>query len=156
MLYEPPLPVDGPLAAETRSAIHRALQQGEPREALLRFLGDVVRMRPEEMALVETLPDAWFEALAKPTIREMDAVSALQLDSGFDAAIDIPTLLLLGSESTPVIRRATERLLREMPRAILAPLEGQAHNAVLLAPQHIAEAIDRFFASTPVAAPSAS
>jgi pimeloyl-ACP methyl ester carboxylesterase len=155
VLYEPPLPVDGPISAVTRNAIHRALDEGEPRKAMLQFLGDVVRVRPEEVALVETLPDAWFQAFGKPTIREMDAVSDLQLDSSLYSAIDIPTLLLLGSESTPAIRRATELLLRDMPRASQATLEGQAHNAVLLAPQLVAEAIDGFIASTTPSGPSA-
>lgn len=140
ILYEPPIGI--PLPADLRQAIRGAFDAGDARRAMLLFLGQVVRIRPEELAFVKTLPADWFETRAATTLREMEAADDFDAERLLRRCRDLPVSLLLGSESPPEMRVSAERLLRALPHARLHTLEGQAHNALLLAPELVAQAIE--------------
>lgn len=140
ILYEPP--IDNPLPTETRTMMRAALDGGAPREALLLAMERVVQIRPDELAFVKTLPDEWFETRAATTVREMESVDAFDPERDLQLPDGLPVSVLLGSESTGAMRRNAERLLRDLPGAVLHTLEGQAHNALPFAPDLIACAID--------------
>jgi len=142
VLYDPPIPLDGPPAPEIIDAAEAALAAGDHRGVLEVLLRQIVRLPDSEWAVVSTLPDRWFEAFAHTALREMAAVT--DGDIGAYADIEANTLLLLGTESPPHVARATRELAAVMPRATLELLEGQGHNAILAAPQLIADRITSF------------
>ena len=55
-----------------------------------------------------------------------------------------PTLMLIGSDSPPRVRRASETVAQALPDVRIEELPGQKHQAQLLAPEVFARAVDRF------------
>jgi pimeloyl-ACP methyl ester carboxylesterase len=55
------------------------------------------------------------------------------------AAVNVPTLLLIGSESPEDWRQEVEPLAAALPEAEIAVLTGQAHSADVLVPELVAE-----------------
>ena len=140
ILYEPP--IDNPIPTATRLAIRTALDSGAPRRAMLLHLEHIVQLLPDELAFVKTLPDEWFETRAATTVREIESVIDFDPNRDLQLPDDLPVSVLLGSESTGAMHRNAERLLRDLSRVTLHTLEGQAHNALLLAPDQVARAIE--------------
>ena len=64
----------------------------------------------------------------------------------FDA-ISTPTLLLVGSDSVPVVAEATDLAAAAIPDAEVRVLEGHAHFAHKTDPAMVAEIVGRFIAS---------
>lgn len=156
ILYEPPFPVDGPAPQAPFEVASSALRAGDARTALTTLLREIVGLRPEELDVVRQLPDTWFESFAASALREMIAVNELGSDLDRFADIRVPTLLLLGTESTGTVVSATLRLADLLPDTRVATLEGQAHNAVLGAPQMVASHVKAFLDSTWPAGPQGS
>jgi pimeloyl-ACP methyl ester carboxylesterase len=50
------------------------------------------------------------------------------------ARLTMPTLLVLGGQSTPFYRAATESLHKALPHSTVATLPGQRHEGVITAP----------------------
>ena len=140
ILYDPP--IDSPIRTEIRAAVRAALATSTPREALLLFLELIVQLGPDELAVVNTLPDEWFEERAATTVREMDALYDFDADRDLRLPDALPVSLLLGSESSDELRGHADRMLRDLPRIAIRTLEGQGHNAMLFAPDMVARAID--------------
>ena len=67
-----------------------------------------------------------------------------QFDSGRVSNLQVPTLLLLGSESPPFFRAAIEALHAVLPNSDLVMLEGQHHNAMDTAPDLFTETVNQF------------
>lgn len=141
VLYEPPLPLDRATMQQARAL----LDQGSPRDALLVFLREVVKLPTEELGFVASLPDEWFATFAPTAIREAEAVGG-ELDLGPKryANVDVATLLLLGTDSPPNVASATRELAHAISTSRVAMLEGQAHNAILAAPDLVAVEIRKF------------
>jgi pimeloyl-ACP methyl ester carboxylesterase len=58
-----------------------------------------------------------------------------------------PTLMLVGTESPPRMRKASEAIARALPDVRVEELSGQAHLAQILAPDVLAGAVDRFLSA---------
>ena len=123
-----------------------ALDAGDACGALTVFLREVVQLSEDEFTFVTALPEEWFQAFAGTAIREMEAASALDPDPRRYEGLETETLLLLGTESAQHLTNATYGLASALPNADIVMLEGQAHNAILIAPDLIATEIKRFAA----------
>jgi pimeloyl-ACP methyl ester carboxylesterase len=84
------------------------------------------------LALVHTIP---YDARV---VRDFD------MDLRRLADMRAPTLMLIGGESPPRVRRASEAIARALPDVRIEELPGQGHQAQLLAPDVFAGAVDRF------------
>lgn len=144
VLYEPPLMLDGPVPDAVLDEADAALAEDDPRAALLILLRDVVRISDDELAFVGALPDEFFETFAPTAIREIGAVSDRDPDPARYASVSVPTRFLLGTESPSHIVNATDALVAALPRTEVVTLEGQGHNAILSAPNLVADAIAGF------------
>lgn len=140
ILYEPP--IDNPIPDETRATIRGALDEGDGRRAMLLFLEKVVQLRPVELTFVQSLPDSWFAERAVTTVREMEAVFAFDPIADLKLTGGLPVSMLLGSESTDIMKHNAERMLRALPGSVLRTLEGEAHNALLSSPEAVGSAIE--------------
>ena len=147
VLYEPPLPVGDadrdtePMLAE----MERLIEDGERDEALVLFLGDVAGMPPAELDALRSAPNwpARVEAV-HTVLREERARKAYAFESAKFADLTTPTLLLLGGDTAPLHRAATEALDETLPNSRVVVLPGQAHAAMNTAPELFADEVLAF------------
>jgi pimeloyl-ACP methyl ester carboxylesterase len=71
-------------------------------------------------------------------------VQTYRFDRGRFDRLELPTLLLLGSESPTLFQQAIEALHMALPRSEVVVMQGQHHNAVEEAPGLFAEEVLRF------------
>ncbi len=147
ILYEPPIPTDRPPAEPDEAGRMQALvDQGELEAALELFLREIVQIPERELAAYRRLPTWPGRVLLAPTIpREL--VAPTRLDPTRFSDLRLPTLLLLGGESPPFLRRATEVLADVLPEARLVILPGQTHIAMDTAPALFVAEVRRFLAA---------
>jgi pimeloyl-ACP methyl ester carboxylesterase len=80
-----------------------------------------------------------------PTVpRDIRAEDAWTYRLGAFDEISVPTLLLAGADSHPVLKAATDRAAAAIPGARVQVLEGQAHLAYRSDPAMVAALIRRF------------
>lgn len=147
VIYEPPLPVSKPvIPAEPLAEVAAATESGDREAIVTTFVSKIVRVPPEELAMLRTMP-SWAERVdAAHTIhRELHALDHdYELDLDRFRKIEVPTLLLLGSESPPFLKEATHALAGVLPNARLHVIEGQAHNAPDGVPEEFARLLVDF------------
>ena len=143
VLYEPPAPEN--LSEEVLGRLG-VLEAAADREGILRtFFVDAVGDDEDSFASLRERP-VWplmlDNALTVPA--ELRAVRHYRLDLAGFAALDVPTLLLLGELSGPEVAAATGAIARALPRASVTTLAGQGHGAMFAAPELLAAAIEGF------------
>lgn len=151
VLYEPPLPV-GERWPDTEPVLvemEALIDAGDREQALLRFFRGVAGVPTAELDALRSAPNwsARVEAV-HTVVREERARVAYEFDPGRFAALDAPTLLLLGSETAPYFGDATEALADALPNGRVVVLEGQAHAAMNTAPELFVEAVLAFHGET--------
>jgi pimeloyl-ACP methyl ester carboxylesterase len=149
LLYEPPFPVKGiemypPGAREKFQAL---LKQGDRDLLLVTFFRDLVQVPEEQIALLRAEP-AWEARLAAAhtVVREM-----ADADYAFDPKrfrrLAVPTLLLLGEKSPPVLKKPTERLAAVLANSRVVVMPGQGHIAMRTAPELFLREVIGFLAA---------
>jgi pimeloyl-ACP methyl ester carboxylesterase len=134
--------------AWVQDRMEQLLATGEPEAALELFMREVAGIREEEFAVYRTLP-AWPRrvAAAHTILREETGVPAF--DPGSAAALDLPVLLLVGSDSPPSIKNGYETVAEVLPRARVEILEGQQHIAIDMIPEEFTRRVVDFLAGLP-------
>jgi pimeloyl-ACP methyl ester carboxylesterase len=145
VLYEPPLPVDGPLVGAAIAHLAAAVAAGENERALSIMLTDIVHTPEADVDALRRTP-MWAEMVAlAPTLeREMRVVDGLADDLDRFTTIRQPTLLLLGSDTAQHHVDATRFLIEHLPHTTLVELPGQEHFAQATAPTLVADAVRSF------------
>jgi pimeloyl-ACP methyl ester carboxylesterase len=146
ILYEPPIPIG--IEIYTPGLIDRlqALLDAGDREALLTtFMSEVVRVPPDQLEFLRSLP-AWEARLAAAhtLVRETRVDEKYRFQPERWRGFDTPTLLLLGGESPPFLTQATEALHTALPHSKLRVMPEQQHAAMDTAPDLFVEEILRF------------
>lgn len=118
---------------------------GQMEEALVRFALTVAGLSRDELEVLKQSP-AWPSRIAAAhTIpRELRAINEYGTDMEKFRTLDVPTLLLIGSEALTRRRQMFEMLANLLPNARLVELTGQGHAANQTAPHLLAEAIKTF------------
>jgi len=145
-LYEPAM--GGGLAAEdTIERWERLLEQGE-RDAITReFLHDIAGYDDTEIDQLRQTPLWEARRAVVPTVpRELRAELTHRFEDWRLGDLDVPTLLLVGSESPAWAVRSVEAHTAAIPGAEKRVLEGQGHGANMSAPELLAAELGRFFA----------
>ena len=125
--------------------IETALNKGENEQALLSFLAKLLGMSSGEIDEVRTTPYWQVMVNAAPTLsRELQAVAEYEFDAARFKDLNIPTLLLSGSESLVLFKEVIKKLDEALPNSRIIILEGQAHDAALTAPDLFADKVLRF------------
>ena len=130
ILYEPPLGyVIAPAGLVDR--LEALLAAGERDELVAAFMQQVAGVPPEQIELMRSLP-AWQSrmAAAHTIAREQRVTDGYRFEAARFADVDVPTLLLLGGESSDAFRRAAEVLHAALPESRLVELPGQRHIAM--------------------------
>jgi len=147
ILYEPAFVVEGarerpaPAVLESMRAL---LAVGNRAEVVRIAMRESVGLSEAEIAAMEAGP-GWHHLCGVAHAIPNDW---LLWEERFDAqsvkAIQTPTLLLAGSESPSWLRQAARTVADALPSARQAVLAGQAHSAMITAPELFAQAVTNF------------
>ncbi|GAB3035744.1 alpha/beta hydrolase [Parafrigoribacterium mesophilum] len=125
--YEPPYMVAGEPDDDFNGLVSRAVEEGRPEEALALFIGnampgslDAMKQSPFWSSLVELAPTLPYD---------LALVHDGSIPTGRFAAVDTPTLLLVGGASPSWAGLAAEAIVASVPGAVRRTVEGQDHRA---------------------------
>jgi pimeloyl-ACP methyl ester carboxylesterase len=144
ILYEPPSP-DVAGAKLIASNIRDLIEAGDNEAAALEFFRTGPQVPEEDIERLKQSP-IWprIVALAPTLVPEIDALMAYEFDFSAYSALDIPLLLLLGSDSPRDLRKVSDVLAGVVPNARTVELEGQQHGANFDAPELLAAEVTKF------------
>jgi pimeloyl-ACP methyl ester carboxylesterase len=146
ILYEPPIPTGLPMyPVGLPDEMQTLIDRGELEPALELFFRQVVRMPEQELAAYRRLP-MWQQRIQlAPTIpREMTIDRTYHFDAQRYTNQQVPTLLLLGSESPPMFRQAVEVVASALANSQVVILQGQRHVAMDSDPDLFVGEVRRF------------
>ncbi len=149
LLYEPAVGVGGAISAEQLAALNQCVLDGVPEQAVplsmdvLDEAGLVTADGP--LATLKIKPTPAFRRLAATVPREIGAVAGLGPGHiASCAAIALPTLLLIGTQSPPRAQANCRELAAALPDVTVAQLDGLGHVAHTTAPARVAAEIVTF------------
>jgi pimeloyl-ACP methyl ester carboxylesterase len=143
ILYEPGLGIPYPPGwLETNE---RALAAGDAESVIHAVLVDVLEMTEDDVRARRSTPQ-WAEYLAAaPTVlREARTENDWTYQPGAFDRIRVPTLVLIGTETSPPLMRSTLRAAAAIPEARIGVLAGHGHLACLTDPDLVASRIAAF------------
>jgi pimeloyl-ACP methyl ester carboxylesterase len=149
ILYEPPVQLEAPLGAEAQARAEAAQARGDASEAMKIFFTDIVQLPPRIVGYMSSSPEfsgGWGEMqrLAPNQLEDNRAIRALPLGVERYLAIDVPALLLRGSESPKHLHERLDALARVIPMTEAAEMVGENHTANITAPERVAPIIEAF------------
>jgi pimeloyl-ACP methyl ester carboxylesterase len=149
IVYEPPLPVGGPIAGEFLAPYAGAIARHDMDTALEFGLTHFTRLPDEAIASMRG-SKAWsrLRTLAPSWIRELAAMDTHEPSADRYAALACPVMMLVGSLSPEhPMRDASRALAAALPAARVETMEGQAHTALRDAPEMVARLMESFLAA---------
>jgi pimeloyl-ACP methyl ester carboxylesterase len=144
LLYEPPFRVDPHEA--TLSRMDQLIARGEHEAATLAFMGEVVRISPDELEAMRARP-SWANLVSSigSSIRQHRALASYQWSAAAARAFHTPTLLLIGSRTeSPDLRWSVEQAAQTISASKVVMLQSQEHNAMDNDREQLAAAITAF------------
>jgi pimeloyl-ACP methyl ester carboxylesterase len=137
VLYEPPIPIDGPLYPPGFvERLEKLLDAGDRAGVVETFFREIVRMPDHELEMMKALPNWPARVAAAHTIpRELRSDETYRLDPTRFANLRVPTLLLLGGDSPPLFRNAVEEVHRAILSSTVVVMPGQQHAAMNTSPE---------------------
>jgi pimeloyl-ACP methyl ester carboxylesterase len=108
------------------------------------FMLDALQVPPGEVEMIRSTPfwNVWTSD-AKATVNDLRAIVKHEFDVKRFRSLDVPVLLLIGTES-PRDNYLTDTLNAVLPNATIVALEGQAHEGMTTAPEQFVDAISKF------------
>jgi pimeloyl-ACP methyl ester carboxylesterase len=145
ILYEPPLPVDGPVAGEQLGPYEELLTVGDLDGAMRLACDHFLRITPEEKESLAASPmwDGMVE-LTPTWSRELEQIDLTVAELADYSALAVRTLLLVGGDSPGLLRNASSYLYGNMPDVGRSEFPGQNHFAHVMAPAALAGAVRDF------------
>ena len=125
--YEPPYMVEGEPDDDFNGLVSRAVEEGRPEEALALFIGNAMPGSLDDMKQSPFWPS--LVKLAPTLPYDLAIVRDGSIPLGRFAAIDTPTLLLVGGTSPSWAGAAAEAIVASVPGAVRRTVEGQDHRA---------------------------
>ena len=146
-LYEPPFMVGSPAhvpPVDHHARLVRLIAEGRRGDAVKFYMKDVMGMPGWLVTVFRFLP-MWSKLKAiAPSLQYDSAIMGdFALPARRAAALKVPTLVISGDKSMPVLREAAQRLSEVIPGARLRTLPGQTHNVAAAA---LAPVLKEFFA----------
>jgi pimeloyl-ACP methyl ester carboxylesterase len=136
ILYEPVFPTDGEAVYPpgTQARFQALLEQGDRQALLTTFYRELVGLSEEEISMLRA--DASWQgrlAAAHTAVRELADGDYVFEPTRF-ANLAAPTLLLVGENSPPILRKPSELVASALPNARIVEMAGQGHAAMTTAP----------------------
>jgi pimeloyl-ACP methyl ester carboxylesterase len=151
VLYEPPIPLDGPVyPSGVPERIQAFVDRGDPEAALEVFFREVVHMPDREFEVYRTLPAWKVRITLAPTIpRELTIERTYRFRPERFAQFSVPTLLLLGGDSPRMFRQMIDMVGAALPTSRIAVMPGQQHVAMDTAPELFLKEVIGFLTCQP-------
>jgi pimeloyl-ACP methyl ester carboxylesterase len=144
ILYEPPLTLAplGPESEEIMQRMDQALLANDREKIVTVFLCEQIGAPPERLAGFQSSP-IWPLVLqiASTLPRETRSVNTPRDPAPRLALCNVPTIMLLGTETPGRLRDSSIFVSQTIPGARLVMLEGQGHTAMMDAPDFFADKI---------------
>lgn len=142
-----PDPADRQTDPDTLAQLDELVGSGRRDEAMEAFFRRIVHYGDDEIATVRAAPSWPARVAAAHTVpREIRAFGEQAFDPEQAAKIEVPVLLLVGTESPAIIRGKPEVVAAALPDARIEELEGQGHMANITAPDLAARVLLDFLA----------
>jgi pimeloyl-ACP methyl ester carboxylesterase len=143
ILYEPPLPAIFPEGVIARTQAH--VDAGDRAGAVLLFMREVPRLPQDVLAELPSVPE-WpaLLAAAHTLPREMRSNEPYVFVPRRFRSVQVPSLLLSGSDSPPFLRASVEAAGEALPHSWIVTMLGQQHMAMVTAPHLFARAVLQF------------
>jgi pimeloyl-ACP methyl ester carboxylesterase len=141
ILYDPALPLGGPVTGQALSVMRALLADGRQGEAFRLFLEKNIGVDPAQIEAFAAAPQ-WRRqaALMRNGLRELAAIDALPSDPRAWAAITAPTWLIEGELSPEhPFGEAARALAGAIPHVRVKLLRGQGHMGMATAPDAFAD-----------------
>jgi pimeloyl-ACP methyl ester carboxylesterase len=148
VLYEPPVPAGVELVPPgSIERLQAMLDAGQREELVSTFFLELAKMPESELTMLKSLPN-WPArvAAAHTLLRELRAGEAYRFEPSRFASVRVPTLLLLGGESPPFLKAATEIVHAALSTSRVAVMPGQQHIAMNTAPELFLREVTTFLA----------
>lgn len=148
VLYEPPIyaHIDIPYPPDAPDKYYSYLEEGRNEEAVM-MVYELADAPPEVVELLRSQPNWRSRLLSAPTMpREFFSARGYKLDPRRFESMMVPTLLMLGEDSTPFYKAATEAVHACLPNNLISLLPGQRHEAVITAPELVVQLVLDFLA----------
>ena len=147
-LYEPPFMVGTPAhrpPANHHAQLVQLIAEGRRGDAVKFYMKDVIGMPGWLVAVFRFLP-MWSKLKAiAPSLQYDSAIMGdFSLPTKRAASLTMPTLVISGEKSVPVLRDAAQRLAEVIPGARLRTIPDQTHNVAAAA---LAPVLKEFFVS---------
>jgi pimeloyl-ACP methyl ester carboxylesterase len=125
--------------------MHSLTDSGKLEAALEVFMREVVKMPEYELQAYRQLP-MWQERIKiVPTIpRELTINRIYQFNAERYISLQVPTLLLLGSDSPQSMNKATEAIHETLPNSRIVRIAGQQHIAMDIDPELFLSEVTHF------------
>ncbi|MBI4198911.1 MAG: alpha/beta hydrolase [Chloroflexi bacterium] len=148
VLYEPAFDVGIPMyPPRSIERLQTLLDRGDREEMLVAFMRNIVEMPMHQIDLLRSEP-AWKGRLAAAhTIPREFADADYVLAPQRFSTMNTPTLLLVGGESPPILRKPAEALARVLHNCRVAEMPGQQHVAMSTAPDLFCRQVISFLTS---------
>jgi pimeloyl-ACP methyl ester carboxylesterase len=140
-------PAAAPVKAtdDVMGRIQASLDAGDPEDAVITFVRDVVKMPSHELEQWRTTPVFPARVAVAHTIpREFRAVEDYQFEPERFQHLNVPVLLLLGGDSPPFFRKNIENWHAALPNSRIVVLPGQQHIAMDTAPDLFVNEVQTF------------
>jgi pimeloyl-ACP methyl ester carboxylesterase len=145
IVYEPPVPIGGPVAGEALAPFERAVDDGDLDGALTLGLRHFIKMDEPVIEMIRSTPLWAPRAALTPTWgRELRAIDAFGADLTRFGALTMPMLLVTGELSPPWLVDTSRQLQQAIPASRDAVIRSQAHDAHLGDPEAMAAVILAF------------
>jgi pimeloyl-ACP methyl ester carboxylesterase len=147
ILYEP-APGISAVTTDFQAKLDALLAEDRRHELLSAVMVEFAGFGPAELEQLRASPVWALRVAAAHTIpREIRAEENYQPDPDAFAAVSIPVMLLLGSESPEWARHGTDVAQSLLRKSHVVMLEGQGHVATLTAPEMVADEVVRFLSA---------
>lgn len=147
-LYEPPFLVDDsrpPLAADFPERLAALVAAGRRGDAVELYQTEGVGIPEDVVAQMRNAPfRPAMEAIAHTLVYDATIVGDLKLPTELIATVTMPTLLIDGENSPPLLRNAARAVAEALPNGRRVTLAGQTHD---ISPDVTAAALAEFLSS---------
>lgn len=145
VLHEPSVANAAAVRPEVLAKLEERLEAGDHEGVVTALMGDVVGMSADDVDLFRRQPAFAARVAAAHTIpRELRAGSAYRFLPERFARLEVPTLILLGSESMPFDAESAFHVHRALPNSRLVLMQGVEHVAIYKDPDQVVEMVTAF------------
>lgn len=142
VVYEPPLPLSGPVGGAVLDEYEAVVAEGDLERATIIGLRGILKATEDDIAVYRTFPN-WAEKveMAGSWVRELRETDAFGTDLARFGALAVPTLVIAGASSSPWLIDVARQFHQAVPDSVYVEIPDQDHMAHVHDPRGLAAVI---------------